>query len=145
MCLENLSKVLHRCKEVNLVPNWKKVLFYCTRRFSFKACDFTQSIEVDQAKIEVIERLPPPTCVKRGRNFLGHAGFYHRFIKDFSKTTKPLTLLLAKDTPFLLTSVLKHFMGSKRPSSPPPSSNCLIGTFLSRLCTMLVTMRLRRF
>ena len=57
-------------------------------------------IEVDKAKIEVIERLPPPTSVKGIRSFLGHAGFYHRFIKDFSKITKPLTNLFAKDVPF---------------------------------------------
>ena len=50
-------------------------------------------IEVDKAKIEVIERLPPPTCVKGVRSFVGHAGFYWCFIKDFSKTAKPLTLL----------------------------------------------------
>jgi len=34
------------------------------------------------------------------RSFLGHAGFYHRFIKDFNKIAKPLSNLLAKDVPF---------------------------------------------
>jgi hypothetical protein len=38
--------------------------------------------------------------VKSLRSFLGHAGFYRRFIKDFSKITKPLTHLLQKDVPF---------------------------------------------
>ena len=41
-------------------------------------------IEVDRAKTEVIEELPPPTSIKGIRGFLGHVGFYHRFIKDFS-------------------------------------------------------------
>ncbi|XP_062080896.1 uncharacterized protein LOC133785693 [Humulus lupulus] len=59
-----------------------------------------QGIEVDRAKIEVIEKLPPPTSVKSVRSFLGHAGFYRRFIKDFSKISKPLCNLLEKDTPF---------------------------------------------
>src|SRR5436189_2746825 len=59
-----------------------------------------QGIEVDKAKIEVIEKLPPPTNVKAIRSLLGHAGFYRRFIKDFSKITKPLCDLLAKDTEF---------------------------------------------
>ena len=57
-------------------------------------------IEVDRAKIEVIEQLPPPTNVKGVRSFLGHVGFYRRFIKDFSHIGRPLTNLLAKDAPF---------------------------------------------
>ena len=60
-----------------------------------------RGIEVDKAKVEVIEKLPPPTSVKGIRSFLGHAGFYRRFIKDFSKIAKPLTNLLAKDTLFV--------------------------------------------
>ena len=60
----------------------------------------SKGIEVDKAKIEVIEKLPPPTNVKGIRNFLGHAGFYRKFIKDFSKIAKPLCELLAKDIPF---------------------------------------------
>jgi len=57
-------------------------------------------IEVDKAKIDVIEQLPPPTNIKGIRSFLGHAGFYRRFIKDFSQIARPLTTLLAKDTSF---------------------------------------------
>jgi len=55
---------------------------------------------VDRAKIEVIEQLPPPTNVRGIRSFLGHIGFYRRFIQDFSQITRPLTNLLAKDAPF---------------------------------------------
>jgi hypothetical protein len=58
-------------------------------------------IEVDRAKIKVIEQLPPPINVKGIRSFLGHVGFYRRFIKDFSQITRPLTSPLAKDTPFI--------------------------------------------
>ncbi|GKB28293.1 reverse transcriptase domain-containing protein, partial [Tanacetum coccineum] len=57
-------------------------------------------LEVDKAKIDVISKLPPPTNIKGIRSFLGHAGFYRRFIKDFSKISRPLTKLLEKDTPF---------------------------------------------
>ena len=57
-------------------------------------------IEVNKAKIEVIEQLPPPTIVKGVHSFLGHAGFYRRFIKDFSQIARPLTNFLAKDAPF---------------------------------------------
>jgi hypothetical protein len=59
-----------------------------------------RGIEVDRAKIKVIEQLPPPVNVKGIRSFLGHADFYRRFIKDFSFIARPLTHLLAKDVPF---------------------------------------------
>ena len=50
----------------------------------------SKGIEVDRAKVEVIENLPPPVNIKGIKSFLGHAGFYRRFIKDFSKISKPL-------------------------------------------------------
>jgi hypothetical protein len=56
---------------------------------------------VDKAKIEVIEQVPPPTIVKGIHSFLGHAGFYQRFIQNFSQIAQPLTHLLAKDAPFV--------------------------------------------
>ncbi|RVW62520.1 Retrovirus-related Pol polyprotein from transposon opus [Vitis vinifera] len=58
-------------------------------------------IEVDKAKVEIIVKLPPPTNVKGIRQFLGHARFYRRFIKDFSKISKPLCELLVKDAKFV--------------------------------------------
>ena len=51
--------------------------------------------------MELIVKLPSPTTVKGLRQFLGHVGFYKRFIKDFSKLSKPLYELLAKDTKFV--------------------------------------------
>ena len=60
----------------------------------------TDGLEVDQAKIVVIETLMPPTTVKGIRSFLGHAGFYKRFIKDFLKISRPLCRLLEKDANF---------------------------------------------
>ena len=58
-------------------------------------------IEVDQAKVSITRNLMPPTTVKGIRSFLGHAGFYRRFIKDFSKIARPLRRLLEKDTKFI--------------------------------------------
>ncbi|CAN6552252.1 unnamed protein product [Malus baccata var. baccata] len=49
-----------------------------------------RGIEVDKAKIDAVEKLPPPTIVKSVRSFLGHGGFYKWFIKDFSKISRPL-------------------------------------------------------
>ena len=52
-----------------------------------------RGIEVDRAKIKVIEQLPPPVNIIGIHSFLGHAGFYRRFIKDFSHIVRPLTNL----------------------------------------------------
>nr|GEV84641.1 reverse transcriptase domain-containing protein [Tanacetum cinerariifolium] len=60
-------------------------------------------IEVDKAKVDVIAKLPHPTTVKGIWSFLGHAGFYRRFIKDFSKIARSMTRLLEKDTPFIFS------------------------------------------
>ncbi|GJX11160.1 reverse transcriptase domain-containing protein [Tanacetum coccineum] len=62
-----------------------------------------KGIEVDKAKIDVIAKLPHPTTVKGIRSFLGHAGFYRRFIKYFSKISRPMTHLLEKNTPFIFS------------------------------------------
>ncbi|KAA3480469.1 Retrovirus-related Pol polyprotein from transposon opus [Gossypium australe] len=59
-----------------------------------------QGIEVDKAKIDVMKKLPPPISVKGIRSFLGHAKFYRKFIKDFSKISEPLCKLLEKDSMF---------------------------------------------
>ncbi|KAL1362807.1 hypothetical protein AAHE18_03G107000 [Arachis hypogaea] len=100
-CLDHLALVLKRCQETNLVLNWEKCHFMVTEGIVLGHKISNKGIEVDQAKVEVIEKLPPPANVKAIRSFLGHAGFYRRFIKDFSKIAKPLSNLLAADTPFI--------------------------------------------
>ena len=60
----------------------------------------TAALEVDQAKVYIIKTLLPPTKVKRIRSFVGHVGFYRRFIRDFSKISRPLCILLEKDEKF---------------------------------------------
>ena len=99
-CLHHLSLVLERCNEKNLVLNWEKCHFMVKRGIVLGQIIFDDGIEVDKAKIDLISKLPPPKSVKQIRSFLGHAGFYRRFIKDFSKIAKPLCQLLAKEAPF---------------------------------------------
>nr|GEU48290.1 DNA-directed DNA polymerase [Tanacetum cinerariifolium] len=60
-------------------------------------------IEVDRAKVDVIAKLPHPTTVKGVRSFLGHAGFYRRFIQDFLKIARPMNHHLEKETPFVFS------------------------------------------
>ncbi|KAK1618919.1 hypothetical protein QYE76_024436 [Lolium multiflorum] len=100
-CLRNLDKVLQRCEETNLVLNWEKCHFMVNEGIVLGHKISERGIEVDRAKVEAIEKMPYPRDVKGIRSVLGHAGFYRRFIKDFSKISKPLTNLLQKDrSPF---------------------------------------------
>ena len=99
-CLENLRSVLIRCEKTNLVLNWEKCHFMVQEGIVLRHWISARGIDVDKAKIEAIEKLPPPSSVKGIRSFLGHAGFYRRFIKDFSQIAKPLSSLLVQGTPF---------------------------------------------
>ncbi|RVW22732.1 Retrovirus-related Pol polyprotein from transposon 297 [Vitis vinifera] len=100
-CLVNLEAVLNRCIEKDLVLNWEKCHFMVQQGIFLGHIISEKGIEVDKAKVELIVKLPSPTTVKGVRQFLGHAGFYKRLIKDFSKLSKPLCELLAKDTKFV--------------------------------------------
>ena len=120
-CLSNLVKVLQRCVETNLVLNWEKCHFMVKEGIVLGHKVSDQGIEVDQAKIETIEKLPPPSSVKGIRSFLGHAGFYRRFIKDFSKITKPLCMLLEKNTSFVFNEeCLSAFQTLKKALTSAP-------------------------
>ncbi|KAG7599425.1 Integrase catalytic core [Arabidopsis suecica] len=99
-CLLNLCRVLNRCEETNLVLNWEKCHFMVREGIVLGHKISEKGIEVDKGKIEVMMQLQPPKTVKDIRSFLGHAGFYRRFIKDFSKIARPLTRLLCKEAEF---------------------------------------------
>ncbi|GKB99448.1 reverse transcriptase domain-containing protein [Tanacetum coccineum] len=100
-CLNNLDKMLHRCKDAHLILNWEKCHFMVTEGVVLGHKVSKAGLKVDKTKIDIIFKLPPPlTNIKGIRSFLRHAGFYRRFIKDYSKIARPLTKLLKKDTPF---------------------------------------------
>ncbi|GJR64103.1 reverse transcriptase domain-containing protein [Tanacetum coccineum] len=99
-CLTHLEKMLKRCEDTNLALNWEKSHFMVKEGIVLGHKISKSGIEVDRAKIDVIAKLPHPTTVKGVRSFLGHAGFYRRFIQNFSKIARPMTHLLEKETPF---------------------------------------------
>nr|GFB05671.1 reverse transcriptase domain-containing protein [Tanacetum cinerariifolium] len=101
-CLTNLEKMLKRCEDTKLALNWEKGHFIVKEGIVLGHKISKKGIEVDKAKIELISKLPHPTTVKGIRSFLGHAGFYRRFIKDFSKISRPMTHLLEKNAPFII-------------------------------------------
>nr|GEU98254.1 reverse transcriptase domain-containing protein [Tanacetum cinerariifolium] len=102
-CLSHLDKMLKRCEDVNLCLNWEKSHFIVKEGIVLGHKISKNEIEVDKAKIDVIAKLPRPTTVKGIRSFIGHAGFYRRFIQDFSKIARPMTCLLEKDTMFIFS------------------------------------------
>ena len=61
-----------------------------------------KGLEVDKAKIEVIQNLHLPATLRDLRSFLEHIGFYQRFIRDFVNVSKSLTTLLCKDKDFII-------------------------------------------
>nr|GEV41615.1 reverse transcriptase domain-containing protein [Tanacetum cinerariifolium] len=110
-CLTNLDKMLNRCEETNLVLNWEKCNFMCREGIVLGHKILKSGIKVDRAKVDVIAKLPHPTTVKGVRSLLGHAGFYRRFIQDFSKIARPMTHLLEKETLFVFS---KEFLGQRK-------------------------------
>nr|GEU66909.1 reverse transcriptase domain-containing protein [Tanacetum cinerariifolium] len=120
-CLSHLEKMLKRCEDTNLCLNWEKNYFMVKEGIVLGHKITKNGIEVDKAKVEVIAKLPHPTTVKGIRSFLDHADFYRRFIQDFSKIARPMTHLLEKDTPFLLSKeCIEAFQTLKRKLTKAP-------------------------
>nr|GEY68071.1 reverse transcriptase domain-containing protein [Tanacetum cinerariifolium] len=102
-CLSRLDKMLQRCEDTKLCLNLEKIHFMVKEGIVLDHKISRTVIDIEKAKVDVINKLTHPTTVKGVRCFLGHAGFYRRFIKDFFKISRPMTHLLKKDTPFIFS------------------------------------------
>nr|GEW41273.1 reverse transcriptase domain-containing protein [Tanacetum cinerariifolium] len=120
-CLSRLDKMLQRCEDTNHSLNWEKSYFMVKEGIVLGHKISKNGIEVDRAKVDVIAKLPHPITVKGVWSFFGHAGFYRRFIQDFSKISRPMTHLLEKNTPFIFSKdCIKSFQTLKKKLTEAP-------------------------
>lgn len=101
--LKNLTKVLQRCKYYNLALSNEKCYVMMQDGMVLGHHVSQKGIQVDLMKIEVIKNLLVPTKQKDVRCFVGHVGYYRRFIKEFSKIASHLFVLPTKDVVFVWT------------------------------------------
>nr|GEV67598.1 reverse transcriptase domain-containing protein [Tanacetum cinerariifolium] len=103
---EALLKVLKSHKRAiawKIPTSREKCHFMCKEEIILGHKISMSGIKVDRAKVDVIANLPYHTTVKGLKCFLGHTGFYRRFIQEFSKIAQPKTHLLEKETPFVFS------------------------------------------
>jgi len=98
--LTNIEKVLKRCEDMNLSLNHEKWNIIMSEDIVFCHLLSYRGIEVDQSKVKIIKKFPTPQRKIYITSFLGHAGYYRRFIKLFRKPTSPLFTFLFKDIEF---------------------------------------------
>ena len=114
-CLEHLTQILDVCVKKHLVLSWEKSHFMVREGTMFGYLVSSKGLEVDKAKVEVIQDLTLLKSLRELRSFLRHIGFYRRFIKDFAKVSKLLTSLLCKENDFIIEEEGKHtFMQLKK-------------------------------
>nr|GEZ24414.1 reverse transcriptase domain-containing protein [Tanacetum cinerariifolium] len=120
-CLSRLDKMLQWCEDTNLCLNWEKSHFMVKEGIVLGHKISKNEIEVDKAKINVIANYLIPPLSKVFWSFLDHAGFYRRFIQDFSKISLPMTHLLKKDTPFIFSEdCIQSFQTLKKKLTEAP-------------------------
>nr|GEW10905.1 reverse transcriptase domain-containing protein [Tanacetum cinerariifolium] len=120
-CLSHLDKMLKRCEDTNLCLNWEKSHFMVKEGIVLGHKISKNGNKVDKAKVDVIAKLPHPIIVKGIWSFLGHPGFYRRFIQGFSKIARPMTRLLEKDTPFIFSKeCIEAFQSLKKKLTEAP-------------------------
>src|SRR5438128_12436080 len=101
---KHLRIILERLQEHQLYAKLSKCQFWLKEVSFLDHILSAKGVAVDPSKVQEVLEWKSSTSVMEIRRFLGLAGYYHRFIQDFSKIAKPMTKLLQKDTKFNWTS-----------------------------------------
>ena len=101
--LENLDKVLKRCKQTHVSLSTVKCHMMMKEGIVLGHLLSVAGIRVDPAKVELILNFPTPKTPTQVHSFIGYVGYYRRFIEKFSKIAFPLFQLLPKDVEFIWT------------------------------------------
>ncbi|XP_051953222.1 retrovirus-related Pol polyprotein from transposon opus [Xyrauchen texanus] len=107
-----LLQVLNRLKEYGLKLSPEKCRFFQTSVRYLGHIVSRDGVETDPAKVEALKTWPKPTNLKELRSFLGFAGYYRRFVREYSKIIKPLTDLTAGYPPLRKSGIKKPKEGS---------------------------------
>ena len=148
---DHVKKVLNRLREAGLQASILKCEFHVQRTKYLGFIISTNGIEVDPEKIEIIQNWTTPTTVKGVQSFLGFCNFYRRFVKGYSRISKPLHRLTRKDQPFewnhacqeafeklkrslIEAPVLRHYDPNRETRVETDASDGTIAGVLSQLC-----------
>lgn len=94
--LYHIQQVFDRLRQHQLRLKLKKCNFFKAETYYLGFVINSDGISPDPRKVEIIKSLPPPTCVKDVRSFIGMVSYYRRFIPNFSETAKPIVALTKK-------------------------------------------------
>lgn len=103
-----LKEVFERLSKHNLKLQPNKCEFLKTEVMYLGHLITRDGVKPDPKKVEVVQNYPVPKSPKQIKSFLGLAGYYRRFIENFSQLMQPLTKLLKKNEPFNWTSLQQN-------------------------------------
>ncbi|WVZ93397.1 hypothetical protein U9M48_039379 [Paspalum notatum var. saurae] len=131
---EHLRIVLTRLREHKLYAKFSKCAFW-----------LKEGVAVDPSKVEDVLNWKQPETVTEIRSFLGLAGYYHCFIKDFSKTRKPMTSLTKKNAKYTLKKLLTSAPVLAQPDITKPFDVCCDASGNELGCVLMQEGRLRKY
>ena len=103
--LSHMKQVFEKLRNTQLLMKLSKCHFFTKEIQYLRHILSTKGIRPLQSKIQAINNMHPPKTAKQVCTFLGLVGYYRKFIKNFAKMAKPLTLLTCQKTKFEWTPV----------------------------------------